>query len=66
MTNGRGCEWHFLALLSVEGKTVIQKNDDVTVYADGTLTYGVTTRSNPTYNGSWFSACDFTVERIGD
>jgi len=38
MTNGRGCEWHFLALLSVD----------------------------PNYNGSWFSACDFTVERIGD
>ena len=40
--------------------------DDVTVYADGALTYGVTTRSTPNYNGNWFSACDFTVERIGD
>ena len=40
--------------------------DDVTVYDDGTLSYGVTTRSNSEYYGGWFSACDFTVERIDD
>jgi hypothetical protein len=38
--------------------------NDVTVYDDGTLTYGVTTRPNSNYNGSWFSACDFIVERV--
>lgn len=40
--------------------------NEVTVYDDGTLTYGVTTRPNSNYNGSWFSACDFIVERVGD
>ena len=40
--------------------------NEVTVYEDGTLTYGVTTRPNSNYNGSWFSACDFIVERVGD
>ena len=40
--------------------------DVVTVYDDGTLTYGVTTRLNPNYNSSWFSACDFIVERLDD
>ena len=40
--------------------------DVVTVYDDGTLTYGVTTRPNPDYNGGWFSACDFIVERVDD
>ena len=39
---------------------------DVTVYDNGELTYGVTTRPNPEYNGGWFSACDFIVERVGD
>ena len=38
--------------------------NDVTVYDDGKLTYGVTTRPNSNYNGSWFSACDFIVERV--
>ena len=23
-------------------------------------------RPNPNYNGGWFSACDFIVERVGD
>ena len=40
--------------------------DEVTVYDDGNLTYGVTTRQNSNYNGKWFSACDFIVERIDD
>ena len=40
--------------------------NDVTVYDNGELTYGVTTRPNPEYNGGWFSACDFIVERVGD
>ena len=40
--------------------------NDVTVYDNGELTYGVTTRPNPHYNGGWFSACDFIVERVGD
>jgi hypothetical protein len=40
--------------------------DEVRVYDDGNLTYGVTTRPNPNYNGGWFSACDFIVERVGD
>ena len=40
--------------------------NDVTVYDNGELTYGVTTRTNPEYNGGWFSACDFIVERVGD
>ena len=40
--------------------------DVVTVYDDGTLTYGVTTRPNPNYIGGWFSACDFIVERVDD
>ena len=40
--------------------------DDITVYNDGTLTYGVTTRQSTNYNGSWFSACDFIVERVDD
>ena len=40
--------------------------NDVTVYDNGELTYGVTTRPNPQYHGGWFSACDFIVERIGD
>ena len=39
---------------------------DVTVYDNGELTYGVTTRPNPEYIGGWFSACDFIVERVGD
>ena len=38
--------------------------DDITVDDDGNLTYGVTTRPNSNYNGSWFSACDFIVERV--
>ena len=40
--------------------------DEVTVDNDGTLTYGVTTRQSSNYNGSWFSACDFIVERVDD
>ena len=40
--------------------------NDVTVYDNGELTYGVTTRPNPQYIGGWFSACDFIVERVGD
>ncbi len=40
--------------------------DDITVYEDGNLTYGVTTRQNTEYDGSWFSACDFIVERAND
>ena len=40
--------------------------DDVNVYDDGSLTYGVTTRQSTDYNGSWFSACDFIVERADD
>lgn len=40
--------------------------NDVTVYDNGELTYGVTTRPNPKYIGGWFSACDFIVERVGD
>ena len=40
--------------------------NDVTVYDNGVLTYGVTTRPNSQYNGGWFSACDFIVERVGD
>ena len=32
--------------------------NDVTVYDNGELTYGVTTRPNPQYNGGCFSACD--------
>lgn len=40
--------------------------NDVTVYDNGELTYGVTTRPHPQYNGGWFSACDFLVERVGD
>ena len=38
--------------------------DDINVNNDGTLTYGVTTCQNTNYNGSWFSACDFIVERV--
>lgn len=40
--------------------------NDVTVYDNGELTYGVTTRPNPQHIGGWFSACDFIVERVGD
>ena len=40
--------------------------NDVTVYDNGELTYGVTTRTNPEYPGGWFSACDFIVERVTD
>ena len=40
--------------------------NDVTVYDNGELTYGVTTRPNPQYSGGWFSACDFIVERVTD
>ena len=40
--------------------------NDVTVYDNGELTYGVTTRPNPQYSGGWFSACDFIVERVAD
>lgn len=40
--------------------------NDVTVYDNGELTYGVTTRPSPEYPGGWFSACDFIVERVGD
>ena len=40
--------------------------NDVTVYDNGVLTYGVTTRPNSEYNGGWFSACDFIVERVGE
>ena len=40
--------------------------NDVTVYDNGELTYGVTTRTSLEYNGGWFSACDFIVERVGD
>ena len=40
--------------------------DEVTVDNDGNLTYGVTTRDSSNYNGSWFSACDFIVERVDD
>ncbi len=44
--------------------------DEVTVCDDDTLTYGVSTRPEITHseqiNSSWFSACDFIVERIGD
>ena len=40
--------------------------DEVRVNEDGNLTYGVTTRQSSNYNGSWFSACDFIVERVDD
>ena len=40
--------------------------NDVNVYDNGELTYGVTTRPHPQYLGGWFSACDFIVERIDD
>ena len=40
--------------------------DEVRVNEDGNLTYGVTTRQSSNYNGKWFSACDFIVERIDD
>ena len=40
--------------------------DEVTVYNDGNLTYGVTTRQSSDYNGKWFSACDFIVEKVDD
>ena len=40
--------------------------DEVRVSDDGVLTYGVTTRQNSNYNGKWFSACDFIVERVDD
>ena len=40
--------------------------NDVTVYDNGELTYGVTTCPNPQYDGGWFSACDFIVERVTD
>ncbi|MBO4659686.1 MAG: hypothetical protein J5637_08695 [Prevotella sp.] len=40
--------------------------DEVRVSDDGVLTYGVTTRQNSDYNGKWFSACDFIVERVDD
>ena len=40
--------------------------NDVTVYDNGELTYGVTTRPNPQYSGGWFSACDFIVERVSN
>ena len=40
--------------------------DEVRVNDDGNLTYGVTTRHSSNYNGGWFSACDFIVERVGD
>ena len=40
--------------------------DDITVNDDGVLTYGVTTRQSPDYNGSWFSACDFIVEKVDE
>ena len=40
--------------------------NDVTVYDNGELTYGVTTRPSPEYSGGWFSACDFIVERVTD
>ena len=44
--------------------------DEVTVHDDGNLTYGVSTRPEITdswqINSSWFSACDYIVERIGD
>ena len=39
---------------------------EVWVYEDGKLSYGVTTRQSSSYNGSWFSACDFIVERVDD
>ena len=40
--------------------------EDVTVGDDGNLTYGITTRKHPNYNGSWFSACDFIVECVDE
>ena len=40
--------------------------DEVRVHDDGSLTYGVTTRQSTKYDGSWFSACDFIVERVDD
>ena len=40
--------------------------NDVTVYDNGELTYGVTTRPNPQYNGGWLSACDFIIERVDE
>ena len=40
--------------------------NDVTVYDNGELNYGVTTRHNAQYNGGWFSACDFIIEKVGD
>ena len=40
--------------------------DEVRVHDDGSLTYGVTTRKSTKYDGSWFSACDFIVERVDD
>jgi hypothetical protein len=40
--------------------------DEVRVHEDGSLTYGVTTRQSTKYDGCWFSACDFIVERVDD
>lgn len=40
--------------------------NDVTVYDNGELNYGVTTRHNAQYNGGWFSACDFIIERVDE
>ena len=40
--------------------------DEVRVNDDGSLTYGVTTRQSTKYDGSWFSACDFIVEKVDD
>lgn len=40
--------------------------NDVTVYDNGELTYGVTTRPSPEYSGGWFSACDFIIERVDE
>ena len=38
--------------------------NDVTVYDNGELTYGVTTRPKDKYSGTRFSACDFIVEWV--
>ena len=55
---GRGYGWNRIYL------------DEITVGSEGTLTYGISTRSeitnSQTIGSSWFSACDFIVERIGE
>ena len=59
-------QWEKLSNQYEDDSEELWKYGDITVYDDGNLTYGVTTRQNSMYNGSWFSACDFIVERVDD